>query len=370
MSQAFTPGLQVKRSAVVRRIRELPLPGEILVKMGDKVQNGTKVAQASLPGELLILRIPEEMGIEDFEVMKNLRVKQGDTVQKGQLLCEHKGLFGLLRSQFVAPADGLIELITEKTGHVALRLASQPLSIDAYVSGEVVAVDPRKSVTIESRGTFVQGIFGIGGERQGTLMMLKVEPGKELGVDDIPADVHGRILIGGTKPSAEALQKASQGGAVGLVTGAIDDQAMVSYLGYDLGIALTGDEKVPMSLIVTEGFGKIPISRHTLELLAECDGMQASMSGATQVRAGALRPEIIVARDVPAESLHSGGDRGLCQGSSIRIIRVPYFGVYATVVELPHDAVKLDTGAFARVLKAKLADGTVVTVPRANVELV
>jgi len=53
---------------------------------------------------------------------------------------------------------------------------------------------------------------------------------------------------------------------------------------------------------------------------------------------------------------------------NIRIIRVPHFGKLAEVAGLPPDPVRIETGARVRVLEAKLRDGTVVTVPRANVE--
>jgi hypothetical protein len=57
-------------------------------------------------------------------------------------------------------------------------------------------------------------------------------------------------------------------------------------------------------------------------------------------------------------------------GSSIRVIREPYFGLLGTVTELPAQLVTLDSGTHVRVLKAKLGDGRDVTVPRANVEII
>ena len=54
----------------------------------------------------------------------------------------------------------------------------------------------------------------------------------------------------------------------------------------------------------------------------------------------------------------------------MRLIRVPYFGAIGTVVELPHEPVQIESGASVRVLRAELADGRKVVVPRANVELI
>lgn len=370
MGQAFTPGLAVKKVAEVSRVRELPVPGEVLVKVGDRVTSGQTVARAFLPGDLHILRIAEKLAIEPFEVAKGLRVRQGDTVREGDLLCEHAGLFGLFKSRYNSPVDGIVELVTEGTGHVAVRSAAKPIQIDAYISGVVTAVDPGKSATITARGAFVQGIFGVGGERRGTILIVNSKSPK-LEPTDMPGDVSGAVLVCKARPTLGAIHAASNGGAAALVSGSIDDAVLAGYLGYDLGIALTGDEDIPMSVIITEGFGDLPMSDRTFELLKSLQGKEASINGATQVRAGALRPEIIVAGDSAESGAETAALNSALQiGTKVRIIRVPYFGQSASVVELPHEMKKIPTGAFARVLVAKLPNGELVTVPRANVELI
>ena len=217
----------------------------------------------------------------------------------------------------------------------------------------------------------MQGIFGVGGEKHGEILLLEVEPDHIVEAQDIPKDIEGKILVGGAKPDYEALHLAGERGAVGFITGSIDDQALAEYLGYDLGIALTGDEEVPMTVMVTEGFGKIPISERVLEILSKHNGMTASLNGATQVRAGALRPEVFIhVENLQEDELVDEEEvEGLNIGREIRIIRVPYFGIRGVVEELPHDPEQIETGAHTRVLRAKLEDGRVVTVPRANVEL-
>lgn len=370
MGTVLTPALTVSAGTTVRRIRELPVPGEILVAQGDRVEAQDIVGRAELPGELYILRLPERMGLEVVEVLNGLRVKEGAKVKRGEVLCEHRGLFGLLRTAFEAPEDGTVELISKRTGHLGLRLKAQPIQIDAYISGKVVQVEKGKSVTIESRAAFIQGIFGVGGERKGPLKLLEVKEDKALTESDIPDSIRGSILVGGSHPTEEALNKAAELGAVGLVTGAIDDKVLASYLGFDLGIALTGDEDLPLSVIVTEGFGALPISPHVFKVLEKHDGKLASINGATQVRAGALRPEVIIALNAEdAEQNERSPSQSLEPGALIRCIRVPYFGKRGYITELPHEAQEIASGAKARVLKAKLEDGTEVTVPRANVEL-
>ena len=371
MTQALTPGLQVLAGTVVRKVRELPVPGQVLCRRGDTVTPHAVVARAELPGDLYILRMPESLGIEPFEAIKGLKVDEGDVVAEGDLVCEHMGLFRLFRSRLHAPVDGTVEFVARRTGHVGLRLAPHAIELRAYVPGNVVDIDPEKSVTIESRGAFIQGIFGVGGERYGTIRMLDGGPRTVVGTKKIPDDAAGQILVGGTRPTLEALERAAELGAAGMVVGSIDDQTLTAYLGYELGMAVTGHEEVPLTVIVTEGFGWLPLAERTHSLLRSLEGRAASINGATQVRAGAVRPEIIVARD---DIEPGGGDRGaetgLRIGAPIRIIRVPHFGVTAEVTALPPEPRPIETGARTRVLEARLPDGEIVTVPRANVELI
>lgn len=372
MTQALTPALQVLAGTVVRKTRELPVPGRILCERGDAVTPDAIVARAELPGDLQILRIPETLGIEPFEAVKGLKVEEGDAVAGGDLLCEHVGLFGLFRSRYHAPVDGTVELVSRRTGHVGVRLAPHAIELRAYVQGTVVDTEPGKSVTVESRGAFIQGIFGVGGERCGTIRMIEGGPKAVLDPAKIPADAEGKVLVGGTRPTLEALLQAADNGAAGLVVGSIDDYALTGYLGYDLGMAVTGHEEVPMTVIVTEGFGWLPLAERTHSLLRSLEGRAASINGATQVRAGAVRPEIIVARE-EAGSGAPAADRdpaaGLRVGASVRIIREPHFGAAAEVVALPAEPRPIATGARARVLEARLGNGDLVIVPRANVEL-
>lgn len=373
MSVQLTPGLTLSKSYEVRKRRELPVEGEILVQKGSAVKGDTIVARAQLAGELIILRLPERMGIQATEVMDGLKVKEGEQVSHGQVLAEHSGFFGLFRTVFQCPDTGVIEFISEKTGHVGLRLPPIPLTLSAYASGTVVEVEEGKALTILSHSTYVQGIFGVGGERFGTLRTLPVQPNEQLEVKHLPDDCSGLILAGGFAPTHETLIALAERGAKGLVTGSLDDTALREYLGYDLGIALTGDEDIPMTIMLTEGFGAMPLSPIAWELLSQMNEREVSLNGATQVRAGAVRPEVFALnseKEQKEDSLTKEPARVLKPGVRIRFIRVPSFGEFGVVTELPEKAEVLQTGAKTRVLRAQLDSGESVTVPRANVEIV
>jgi len=374
MSNLLTPGLQLFARTLVRKRRDLPTKGTVLVTEGQQVVSETVVAEATREGELRLVRVAEKLNVPPDEALKHIVAAQGSVVSAGDLLAEMRGLWGLLRTTVEAPISGTVEFISAATGHVGIRAASSTIQVRAYINGHVVQVDEGRGVVVESEAAFIQGIFGVGGERTGTLRVLHVSPDARITADAIPSSCAGEILVGGHSPSIDALRKASQLGAVGFVTGSIDDRTLKEYVGYDIGIALTGDEPIKMTLIITEGFGAMGINPRIIEVLSTCEGSQASINGATQVRAGALRPEIITQalnsevgeRDASAQHL-----QGLTVGSTVRLIRVPFFGKRGTIVDLPRDLAQIETGAYARVARVRLTESQEeVLVPRANMEIV
>ena len=115
------------------------------------------------------------------------------------------------------------------------------------------------------------------------------------------------------------------------------------------------------------------MAARTFALLASHAGRTASVNGATQIRAGVMRPEIVIARSTSDAAPHQGTrpEEGLLEiGTQVRLIRDPFFGLLGSVSALPNEPAVLGSGSKARVLEVALADGRRVTVPRANVELI
>lgn len=370
MATAYTPGLTVTPYAVLRRVRRLPLQGQVVVRQDDHVQPETVVARAEIPGILRTVRAAERLGIDADELPQVVLVSPGEHVSNGQLLAESRAFFGLFRSECRSPVEGTVEIVNPITGHISIRERPNPIEVPAYVQGRVAEVLPAEGVVIETSAALVQGIFGVGGERQGRLRMVVASPGDCVEAEAIRPEMRGEVLVGGANLSADALRRAADVGVAGIVVGAIVDQDLIEFLGYDIGVAITGHEKINLTLILTEGFGSIPMANRTFELLQSLAGERASINGATQIRAGVIRPEIIVPRAVEGQPMARRENFDLEIGTPIRLIREPYFGLLATVAALPPEPVRIPTGAEVRVLEATLATGERVVVPRANVEII
>ena len=378
MGAAYTPGLKVAKWATIKKIRRLPIKGEIVVKEGAEVEPESIVARAYLPGEMHIVHLRQVMGgLEPIELKEAVLVKPGDEVKKGELIASKKVFFGLFTQKATSPVDGKVEYYAAEAGDMGIREKPKLLELDAYIRGKVTRIFPDEGVEVTTNGAFVQGIFGVGGERSGTIEVVVDSPDEPLTIDRLPSELQGKIVVGGSSVSAEVLKRLDESGAKGVICGGVVNEELAAFLGYEIGIAITGGEDINITLVVTEGFGKMEMARRTFSLLKWLNGRRASINGATQVRAGAQRPEIIVPLsedDVPPEERRLTDDALIQQleiGKTVRIIRVPHFGRLAKVVELPPELIEIETGSKVRLLKAELLDTKeVVTVPRANVEII
>ena len=358
---------------VIRRRRQLPLPGTVLAAVGDRVQSNQPVARAELPGKVYPLNLANQLGVAPDEIKEYLIKKEGESVRKDDILAENKPLIKWFKTEIKSPITGTVESLSTITGQVLLREPPRVLELLAYVDGTVVEVHPRQGVTVEAQCSLVQGIFGIGGETSGVLAIAVAKPDEALTPAHVKADMKGKVVVGGSFLSAETMAKAKDIGVAGLVVGGIHDKDLRALLGYDLGVAITGTEQVGFTLILTEGFGTIPMAQKTFTLLSAHAGEKAAISGATQIRAGVIRPEIIIAKSAGAAqtgAVATSQREGIRIGDTVRIIRDPLFGQIGEVSALPTDLQKIPTESDARVLEVRFPDGRVAVIPRTNIEVI
>ena len=372
MAHSYTPGLTVTERTTVRRRRILPLPGAVLVKVGDAVRADTAVARAELPGKVVPLNLANQLGIAPDEINDYLVKKEKDSVQKDDVLAENKPFIKWFKTEIRSPITGKVESVSTITGQVLLREPPRVLELRGYIDGAVAEVHPDQGVTVESTCSLVQGIFGIGGETSGELIMGVKAPDQPLLPEQLNPSMKGKVVVGGAFLSAATMARAKELGIVGLVVGGIHDKDLRALLGYDLGVAITGTEQVGFTLILTEGFGTIPMAPKTFALLSAHAGQKASISGATQIRAGVIRPEIIIPHSGPAAAtkLAQAEREGIQLGDPVRIIRDPLFGKIGAVSGLPSELRAIPTESEVRVLEVRFPDGTTTVVPRANIEVI
>ena len=372
MAHAYTPGLKVLQKTTVDKERRLPLKGDVLVEAGKKVAPDDIVASTHLPGNVQMVNIANLLNIDAQDIDDVMLVEIGSEIKEGELLGETKGLFGFFKSSATSPVDGVLESISDITGQVVLREKPIPVEIDAYMNGKVASVLEEEGVVVTANAVFIQGIFGMGGENRGELRVLVDNREDELTPEMIPDDVKGAVIVGGSFVSLEAYKKAISVGAAAVVAGGFNYNDLQDVLGYVLGVAITGSEDLGTSLILTEGYGRIPMGNRSFELLQEHNGKFTSVNGSTQIRAGVIRPEIVIPLTVE-DAMESKSEKdtasGISAGSMVRVIRAPYFGDIGTVVSLPSELQQMESETMVRVAEVEIGGETLV-IPRANLEMV
>src|SRR5262245_5752956 len=140
MGDAYTPGLTVTRSTVVRKTRRLPLPGEVMVEVGQQVTAADVVARTQLPGKVTLVNLANLLGVMPDELPGTLCVEPGGAIRKGHVIAESRSFFGLFRTTATSPIDGTLESVSEVTGTAVLRDPPIPVEVAAYVDGRVVEI--------------------------------------------------------------------------------------------------------------------------------------------------------------------------------------------------------------------------------------
>jgi biotin carboxyl carrier protein len=369
---AYTPGLKVVGAMRYTARRLLPISGNVLVKAGDRVEARQVVAETFMPGDITPLNLAKILSMPPNDVPECILKKEGDRIEPGEVLARTKGIFGKFRQEYKAETAGTLESISAVTGQVIVRGAPLPVQVKAYLTGQVVEVLANEGCAIEADVTFVQGIFGVGGETFGPIRMVCKRHDQELAEDLITADLKDCVAVGGARVTAQAIDRARKAGVSAIIAGGIDDADLEAVLGYNLGVAITGSERIGLTVVITEGFGEIAMARRTFELLASREGDDAAVNGATQIRAGVMRPEIVIPLSNgrrAGDTVAAAGGR-LAIGAPVRVIRDPYFGLIGRVTALPPEPQTLQSGSKARVLEVTFESGEGVIIPRANVELI
>jgi len=331
---------------------------------------------------LTIVAVSSRLGVWPRLIRMYTEVKEGDQVFEGQIIAAAPGVGSV--DYVYAPMSGIVEKICSQTGTVTIVRPIKPTRVLAHIEGMVTEVIPDEGAVIEALGSYVEGVFGLGGERFGELAVLCDSPHDTLEESGVPADVKGKILVAGAFATLEAIQKARSSGALGLIVGGLNQLDLVQLIGREINVGITGHEECDLTVILLEGFGKMPMNEKAWRILKEREGRIASIDGTTQIRAGVMRPEILISEgsvagpaqvtaggawSYPDKENRIGVFTGLKVGDRVRCIRSPYFGLWGNVEEIPSEPERVECEAYMEVVRVRLDDGRVVTVPEANLEV-
>lgn len=389
------PGQVIGRSSMFwqHRLKRAAHEGSIA---GASPSLGVIYVREHLPTQLaetVRLDIVGELRGDKYDFHSYVRVKEGDKVERGQVLATRQegGKFYNVTS----PVFGTVTAVAPLMGSMNIMPDNVSSVLPAHVPGLVAAIRGGREVDVVGFGIVVEGLLGIGGEARGPLVA---------GPNDLSpwraaasgADLSGAVLVTGCVDH-RSLVEASERGVTGVIAGRARQKQVCLFLGRELGVIATGDENVSPVLILTGGFGEGRMDPALYARLAGLSGKLASLSGATHIRAGVIRPRIIVSYPFPpdfslteatAAAVAAGGaarpdgDEGSGQGgrepgvgARVRIVRGRWSGRTGTIRDLPDQPQEIPTGTSVLVAHVSLDPGhddengaIRVTVPKANLK--
>jgi hypothetical protein len=348
---------RVTALTTIRRERMLPAPGQVLVRPGEVVGPADVVARCQLPGQVHIVDVSRALRVRRDQAAKYIRKAVGDTVQEDDILAIAGGLLGRLRGGLRSPVAG--QVIEVRDGLIVVESAGEIYELVAHVKGQISNIMPNRGVVISAAGSLIQGMWGSGGDAEGVLKVLVDNPQRPLRARSVDVSCHGTIIVGGRILDERALEQAIEAKVRGVVAGSVDAE-LRPFL-----------ESLPFPVLITEGFGAMPMSQPIFGLLHGNAGREAMLSTDTQTRWGARRPEVFIPlrseSEMPSED---AGPRHLQEEDAVRLLRAPYQGMLGTVVSVPDRPQLIESGARLPVARVELEDGDVTLIPVVNLEVI
>jgi hypothetical protein len=295
------------------------------------------------------------LGVPRNRVAETLRKTVGDTIQAEELLAAPPGPLRGLRKSCRSPVSG--QVVEIRTNLVLIESAATNLEIRAHIKGQVTNVMPNRGVVISATGALIQAVWGSGGEAVGVLKVVVDSPQKPLRPRSIDVSCHGTIVVGGRILEEAVLTQAVEAKVRGVIVGGANAN-LIPVL-----------ESLPFPVLITQGFGPLPISQPAFSLLHANAGREVMLSANTRSRRDATRPEILIPLRAEGEMPGEDGEmQPLQAGDRVRALRAPYLGALGTVADLPEQLRALESGARTRVATVNLEDGEQVLIPLANLE--
>ncbi len=375
MSSHFPNGLPAVLPTTVAQIyRRLPAHGDVVVRVGSRVEPDDTIGQAAVTPPALFLDVATALGIEPHDVPRRVKRQIGERVAPQQMLAKRGN------RRCLVPVAGTLSAIDGETGLVVITPDPVPVNVTAAVRGYVADVTPGRGALVETAAAVIQGAFGIGGEQFGVLRLLVTDRHDIITPEMIDARSAYSIVIGGAGITLEALRKAQQEQVRGVIVGGIEHGDARAFTqaalgGFDLdrptgwyahGHSNESTQQTP-TVLVTEGFGSHAMVEPLFELLTRYDRQEAFLDGSTTLLPPLRRPRVVI----PLPRLQGGEDpaapRRLQAGAVVRLVDEQHLGMVGRVTVL-NERGQLPSGVRTATATVQISESEQVVVPQTAIE--
>lgn len=334
----------------IQRTRLFSGKGDILVKVGQKVDALDTVAEYIPEEKYQIVNIKKELGFLNMEdARRSINVKVGDRLKKGDLIAKSSGFFS---KSILADTDS--EVINIIGSQIIFRLIQKPKPIVAGFDSIITEILPFQGVVLETNGALIQGVWGNQKAATGTLVVRMNDVHEELTPEKIDVTFRGSILMGGYCKQKEVIQAAEELNLKGLILSSMSASL----------ISAAMNCTIPILLI--EGFGTIPMNQRAYELIKSNEGNLASINTIYSQK-NDERPEIIIQLSV--DDSPSSEVSVLQKGSVVRINSGANQGKAAILRKINESKSNLPNGIKTTCGIVELDGEDLISVPLANLDI-
>lgn len=336
-------------SSVVHSVR-LPVASTPSVKVGARVQPADVLATRRPPTDGVTLQVAAPLRRPASAAWECLVVRPGSMLQRGEVLArDARG------REVIVPHACLFLGYDPDHGTALLSPLGDEEPIVGHVRGRVTRVTP-SAIDVRVAGAVVVGVAGSGEAVHGALRVSVDDAGDELRAGAIDSDATGRIVVGGSRASAETLTRARAMGVAGVVLGGVLDKDLRDFEATQRRRREVGGGGGDFSIVLLEGYGKIGMDPGVFGWLRGHDGKMVSLFGDD------ARLYVYDADEPPTRRLLArAGDR-------VVGTRRPYAGVGGRLVRILGGLHVVSSGVATRAGLVRFEDGRTGIVPLANLE--
>ncbi len=339
--------------ANIVRERLLPVRGDTLVRLNQKVSSSDIVAEAHYAREHVLLDVARKLRVSPAAADRLIKCKAGDRLKAGAEVAVGKGLFG---RAVVVPRDGRV--VAVGGGQVLMEAGESKIELRAGLPGTVIQIIPDRGVVIQTVGALIQGAWGNGRIDSGLLVNLADAPDSALTADRVDVSLRGAVILGGILKDAEALKAAAEAPVRALIVASI----------YPSLIPMAREMRFP--ILALEGFGPLPMNPLAYKLLSTNVKREATVNAETYDRYSGKRPEVIIPLPASSEAPELQDRAEFAPGAQVRLRRPPAMGAIGSIIAVKPGLTLLPSGLRAQAAEIKLENGETVIAPLVNLEVV
>ncbi|MBT3321011.1 MAG: hypothetical protein HN392_01875 [Anaerolineae bacterium] len=338
----------------ILRKRELPVNGEVIPKLNQRVLATNIIAEAEYSYKHHLIDVARLLGIKPEDAEKKLNdIRVGQNISAGTIIATGGGL---IANDVKVKESGRV--VAVGGGQVLLDTSGKELAIKAGISGEIIEVIPNRGVVIQEVGALVQGIWGNGRVNSGTLHILADKPDHVIEASQMDISIRSFVILGGSCQDAESLKAAADITVRGLILSSLHPSL--------LGLA----RKMPYPIIITDAIGKKPMNASAHKIISTNQQREnVTVNAEAYHHYTGTRPEVII--PLPHSNLPPPPRKveSFAPDQKVRLRRRPHAGATGILVELPSALQTLPNGLRVVAGKVKLTSGEEITVPLVNLEV-